>query len=237
MKTNEIEKILGISKEALRYYEKEGLIKPTRDNNNYRNYNEEDLRLLKVILLLRSLEVSIDEIKLILNNQLSLSECLKTKKDYIQDDIKNKQDIIQKIDKNLSRKKAYFGYKTIPAEYTNELYLCFCSNKIIIHDPYDITLNEYKEYSYNQIHQMNISLCTRAYNQNISQDNKLKMPEYYLTFGLATLCFIDLDFETDDNHYHFESTSLNHMKDIFMQIKQNSIVIHDPLGLIDIFIQ
>lgn len=237
MKTNEIEKILGISKEALRYYEKEGLIKPTRDNNNYRNFNEEDLRLLKVILLLRSLEVSIDEIRLILNNQLPLSQCLKTKKDYIQNDIKNKQDIIDKIDKNLSRKKAYFGYKTIPEEYKNEIYLCFYNDKVIIHDTYKIQLNEYREYLYEQIHQINISLCTRAYNQHISQNNQLQMPEHYLTYGLATLCFIDLDIKTDDNNYQFESHSLNHIKDIFILLKQRNVNIHDPLGLMDIFIQ
>ena len=35
--TKQLEEMLGITKEALRYYEKEGLIKPERDKNNYRN--------------------------------------------------------------------------------------------------------------------------------------------------------------------------------------------------------
>lgn len=237
MKTNELRTTLGISKAALRYYEKEKLIKPVRDSNGYRNYSEEDIRLLKIILLLRSLEISIDEIKLILNNELSLNECLKTKKDYIQNDIKNKQELIQKIDKNLSRKKAYFGYNTIEKEQTNEVYICFQENQCVIHNPYDIQYNDYKEYSYQQIYQINISLCTRAYHQNISQDGKLKMPQYYLSYGLATLCFIDLDIKTEDNYYQFESTSLNHIKDIFNHIQQKDIIIHDPLGLINIFNQ
>lgn len=237
MKTNEIEKMLGITKETLRYYEKEQLIKPARNQNGYRNYNEEDIRLLKVILLLRSLEISIDDIKLILNNQLSLNECLKVKKDHIENDIKDKQEVISKIDKNLSRKKAYFGYQTIPLEKDNEVYICFQNHQLIIHDPYDIQFKDYKEYSYHQIQQIDISLCTRAFQQNISQDGKLKMPQYYLAYGLATLCFIDLNIKTDDNCYQFESTSLQNIKDIFYLLQQKDIVIYDPLGLMNIFQQ
>lgn len=83
MKTNEIEKILGISKQTIMFYEKEGLLKPLRDNNGYRNYSEEDLEILKVIKLLRSMEVGIDDIKLVLNGELSFHECLETKAKYV----------------------------------------------------------------------------------------------------------------------------------------------------------
>ena len=68
MRTKQLEEMLGITKEALRYYEKEGLIKPERDENNYRNYLQSDIDVLKLILMLRYMEISIDEIKLILNN-------------------------------------------------------------------------------------------------------------------------------------------------------------------------
>ena len=33
MKTNELEKLLGTTKDTLRYYEKEELISPSRDDN------------------------------------------------------------------------------------------------------------------------------------------------------------------------------------------------------------
>lgn len=39
MKTNELEKLLGTTKDTLRYYEKEELISPSRDDNGYRNYS------------------------------------------------------------------------------------------------------------------------------------------------------------------------------------------------------
>ena len=40
---------------------KEGLIVCQRDANNYRNYSSNDLDTLKMVLLLRSMEISIDE--------------------------------------------------------------------------------------------------------------------------------------------------------------------------------
>ena len=38
MTTHEVEEMLSITKKTLIYYENEGLVKPLRDNNNYRCY-------------------------------------------------------------------------------------------------------------------------------------------------------------------------------------------------------
>ena len=40
MKTNELEKEIGLSKYTIRYYEKEGLIQPKREENGYRDYDD-----------------------------------------------------------------------------------------------------------------------------------------------------------------------------------------------------
>lgn len=56
MKINEIEKLLGLSKANIRYYENEGLINPSRTENGYRNYNEVDVALLKKIIIYRKFE-------------------------------------------------------------------------------------------------------------------------------------------------------------------------------------
>ena len=84
MKTHDVEQLLGITKQALIYYEKEGLIKPTRNKNNYREYNQNDIELLQLILTLRSMAISVDDIKLILSGELSIRYCLKNKQEYFQ---------------------------------------------------------------------------------------------------------------------------------------------------------
>lgn len=107
MKTNELEKLLGTTKNTLRYYEKEELISPSRDDNGYRNYSYEDIRIIKNIIMLRSFDLSIEDIRRIFNNEISLNTCLNQKKEYLLKEIGKKQRIIDLIEKNLSRKKAF----------------------------------------------------------------------------------------------------------------------------------
>lgn len=83
MKTNEVEKILGITKHTLRYYEKEGLVHPIKDDNGYRNYSDEDIQTLELIKFLRNLEISIDDIKGIINKDITFKECLEVNKIYL----------------------------------------------------------------------------------------------------------------------------------------------------------
>ena len=62
-------KILGITTDAIRLYEKEGLIHPKRDEqNNYRYYDWEQIRLLMFIAFYRKLNVSIPETKRLLTS-------------------------------------------------------------------------------------------------------------------------------------------------------------------------
>lgn len=55
MKINEVEKLLEIPKATIRFYEKEGLIIPQRNENSYREYSDEDVEILKKIIVLRKI--------------------------------------------------------------------------------------------------------------------------------------------------------------------------------------
>lgn len=60
----ELSKMLGISTHSIRYYEKEGLIKPTEiSDGGYRLYDFDDMHLLSAIMLLRDSEISLKSIK------------------------------------------------------------------------------------------------------------------------------------------------------------------------------
>ncbi len=76
MKINELEKILNISRANIRFYEKEGLIHPVRKENGYREYSENDVSLLKKIIVYRKLGISIPDIKNIFEDNMSLKEAL-----------------------------------------------------------------------------------------------------------------------------------------------------------------
>lgn len=63
MNMKEVEAKCGLTRANIRYYEKEGLLAPVRRENGYRDYSEEDLKLLKRIRLLRELGISLEEIR------------------------------------------------------------------------------------------------------------------------------------------------------------------------------
>ena len=76
MKINEVEKLLEIPKATIRFYEKEGLIIPQRNENSYREYSDEDVEILKKIIVLRKIGVAVEDIKKVLGSNLSLQDAL-----------------------------------------------------------------------------------------------------------------------------------------------------------------
>lgn len=64
MKINEVEPLVGITKKNIRFYEEQKLLSPRRNSENgYRDYGEEEVRILRQIKLLRKLGVPIEEIR------------------------------------------------------------------------------------------------------------------------------------------------------------------------------
>lgn len=70
-------KITGCTPDALRHYEKLGLLIPARKENNYRDYGENDYRKVKYIVVLQYAGFSLKEIKglLLLDNLEVGEEC------------------------------------------------------------------------------------------------------------------------------------------------------------------
>ena len=104
MTTHEVEEMLDITKKTLIYYENEGLVKPLRDNNNYRCYNQNDVSKIKFILLLREMDVTIEEIKQIINKKKSIRDVLENKKDLIKQRQLDLDHIDEKINNYIKRK-------------------------------------------------------------------------------------------------------------------------------------
>lgn len=85
----EIEELLDINRANIRFYEKEGLLKPQRNENGYRDYSEKDLDTLRKIKLLRQLHLPVDTIKQIQNGTQDLGDAMQTQIDQLSSDIAN----------------------------------------------------------------------------------------------------------------------------------------------------
>ncbi|WP_170170032.1 MerR family transcriptional regulator [Vagococcus elongatus] len=60
---SEVKEKTKLTRKAIEYYEEKGLIKPKREENNYRVYSQEDVEKLSEIYIYRKLGCSLDQIK------------------------------------------------------------------------------------------------------------------------------------------------------------------------------
>lgn len=75
MKINEVASKTKITKKNIRFYEEQKLLNPKRNvENGYREYSEEDVRMLQQIKLMRKLGVSIEEIRQMLSGQHTVGD-------------------------------------------------------------------------------------------------------------------------------------------------------------------
>ncbi len=87
MRIGEVSNIVGLDVSSIRFYERKGLINPDRgEDNKYRDYSLEDIECLKQIVLLRKLDMSIEDIKSILVNENSIENMLYVQMKKLQQD-------------------------------------------------------------------------------------------------------------------------------------------------------
>ena len=101
MNTQQVEQMTGISRQNIRYYEKEGLLSPKRDEGNgYRIYSREDVEILKRVKMLRMLGMQLDVIRSVLHGEESLEEAVVRQRERLlehQKQLKAAADMCEKI--------------------------------------------------------------------------------------------------------------------------------------------
>ncbi|WP_053217785.1 MerR family transcriptional regulator [Virgibacillus senegalensis] len=83
MKISEVASCTGLSKDTIRYYEKVGLLHPKAEKH-HRDYNEQDIEIIEVIVKLKDTGFSLKEIKMLLDWSKDTDENQKMTKDEIQ---------------------------------------------------------------------------------------------------------------------------------------------------------
>ena len=85
MNIQQVEELTGVTKQNIRFYEKQGLLSPKRNGTNaYRDYGEAEIHDIKVIKLLRKLDMPIAEIKKVLERTIPFGEALQTQKEKLE---------------------------------------------------------------------------------------------------------------------------------------------------------
>ena len=88
MTIKDVEKQTGLSRSNIRFYEKEKLIDPSRnESNGYRDYSENDVENIKKIAYLRTLGISIEDIRSIISEKVTLRETLEKQNEVLKSQI------------------------------------------------------------------------------------------------------------------------------------------------------
>lgn len=213
MKAHDVELMVGIPKQTLLYYEKEGLITVARDDNNYRNYSQNNIEILKLIKLLREMEISIDEIKLILDNKLSIREALEKKKEFIEHNKIELDNIDQKINDYIKRNRVKVSFNNQSITNWVDKETLFCNQRSIDYNGIKIMIDEIKE--------IDLSMC--------SELRPLDIIRVYLNY------YVDIDIRTSYDTYSFQILNNDSIVMLFKYFKKNNLKINDPLDLVTLY--
>lgn len=221
MTTKEMEQMLGITKAALIYYEKEGFIKPERGNNNYRNYTQKDVETIKFIMMMRSMQISIDEIKLIFNGELSIRDALDTKQEYLKQEHLEIEQTQEKIKNYVKRHTVIiqFNEKVNDEELLFREYLNIKYPVLTINDEYIYFGNTKIKVS--DINKIKLSMCSQVYP--------------YQIIKIYTNYYVDIDFITSLDTYSFQIMNNTEIRKLIDFIKQHQISIEDCLDVVGLY--
>jgi len=92
-KTGEVAKLLNVSKEMIRYYEKSGAFRPTRKENNYRSYTMLDIFSLIEVIEYKEMGIKLKDIDDMVNENFNIK--------YIQ----KLNELINNLDKEIYKKQ------------------------------------------------------------------------------------------------------------------------------------
>ena len=100
MKRSEVEKITGLTRKAILYYEDKGLIRPHKEENNYRSYSQKDVDRLLQISIYRKLGLSLLEIKNILSTKEKELASILRDRQYRLELAEGKKNLLEKLIKS-----------------------------------------------------------------------------------------------------------------------------------------
>lgn len=98
MKIGELAKRTGLTADAIRFYEKSGLIRgPSRTEGGYREFNNDTVAAIEFISHCRSLDIPITEIKKLLNVRSGSAKSCREANEVIDEQLKNLRERIKEL--------------------------------------------------------------------------------------------------------------------------------------------
>lgn len=114
MNIKKVSELTGVSIRTLHYYDEINLLCPNKNDKGYRDYCDEDIDRLQIIMLYRNMNVPLKEIKALLNDKIDLIEVLTDQRRRLESQQQQIHSMITLIDQSIKSKKE--GKKMTPEE-------------------------------------------------------------------------------------------------------------------------
>jgi len=120
MKIGELAKRTGLTADAIRFYEKSGLVRgPARTEGGYREFSRDTIATIEFISHCRSLDIPIAEIKKLLNVRSGSAKSCREANVVIDDQLSRLRERIRelkRLEKNLAELRAVCNSELAPSE-------------------------------------------------------------------------------------------------------------------------
>ncbi len=106
MKIGQLAKLTTLSVDTIRYYEQRGILpKAVRAENGYRSYSQEDAKLLRFIVHVKSLGFTLEEAKTLITLRTGKADCKTMKKLALSkaEDMKKKIEKLAEMQQSLEK--------------------------------------------------------------------------------------------------------------------------------------
>lgn len=122
----DVARMVGLSRDTLRFYEKKGIISARKKANGYRYYSEDDIYRLMCILYHRKMNASLEELEGLMSGRNSLpviQENIRQRRAVAKGEIIRNQQVLTRLDlaeRDISTIEQYLdrcAVKTFPAAY------------------------------------------------------------------------------------------------------------------------
>jgi len=121
MTIKEVEQKTGLGRSNIRFYEKEKLINPSKNSSNgYKDYSQEDVNKIKKVAYLRTLGISVESIRSVISNEISLYEVVKCQSVKLEEQITELKNSKKMCDKMLQSDTLNFEVLNIEEYIINE---------------------------------------------------------------------------------------------------------------------
>ncbi len=138
---SEVCKRYQITSRTLRFYEKEGLINSHRERDTLpRKYASEEVEKLRKILIMRSLNLSIKDIKELFLSDQDISVAIRSKIVVIRTELDNKERQLRNLERAvtlLTEKQDIFQEQDIPEMKSRQLDIAIRATELLLDKQYD----------------------------------------------------------------------------------------------------